>query len=395
MSKTTFQTNLKRLQRRHELLIRRPNRPQAAGNGIFDRYERPVLTAEHTPLFWRYDLNPAGNPRLMTRLGINCVFNAGAIEWNGRVVLMARVEGWDRKSFFAVAESKNGVDRFRFWDYPVRMPEREDQETNLYDMRLVRHQDGWIYGLFCAERHDDSKPGDLSAAIARCGIARTRDLLRWERLPDLQTAGSLHQRNCVLHPEFVRGKYAFYTRPMTDFAAPGSGDGIGWGLCDDITRPVVGKEQIIDPRFYHTIKEGKNGLGPAPLKTSEGWLHLAHGVRNTAAGLRYVLYLFLCDLSDPTKLLKMPGGYFMAPEGDERVGDVSNVLFANGWVARPNGDVFIYYGSSDTRVHVAASTVEKLLDYVLNTPEDGMRSKICVDQRCRLIEKNLALAGKS
>jgi len=392
MSRITFQTKLRRLQRQHDQLIQRPNRPQQSGNGIFDRYKHPVLTAEHTPLFWRYDLNPASNPRLLTRLGINCVFNAGAMEWNGHIILMARVEGWDRKSFFAVAESKNGVEGFRFWDYPVRMPELDDQETNLYDMRLVRHQDGWIYGLFCAERHDDSKPGDLSAAIARCGLARTRDLLQWQRLPDLRTAGSLHQRNCVLHPEFVHGKYAFYTRPMTDFAAPGSGDGIGWGVCDDITNPVVSKEQIIDPRFYHTIKEGKNGLGPAPIKTSLGWLHLAHGVRNTAAGLRYVLYMFLCDLNDPTKTLHMPGGYFMAPEGAERVGDVSNVLFANGWVARPNGDVFIYYGSSDTRTHVATSTVDKLLDYVLNAPEDGMRSKICVDQRCRLIEKNLALA---
>jgi 4-O-beta-D-mannosyl-D-glucose phosphorylase len=394
MSNLAFQTKLKRLQREHEQLIRRPNRPQRSGCGIFERYDHPVLTAEHTPLFWRYDLDPASNPRLMTRLGINCAFNVGAMGWNGHIVLMARVEGWDRKSFFAVAESKSGVDGFRFWDYPVRMPELEEQETNLYDMRLVRHQDGWIYGLFCAERHDDSKPGDLSAAIARCGIARTRDLIQWQRLPDLQTSGSLHQRNCVLHPEFVGGKYAFYTRPMTDFAAPGSGDGIGWGLCDDITKPVVSREQIIDRRLYHTIKEGKNGLGPAPLKTRQGWLHLAHGVRNTAAGLRYVLYMFLCDLNDPAKVVHAPGGYFMAPEGGERVGDVSNVLFANGWVARPNGDVFIYYGSSDTRTHVATSTVDKLLDYVLNTPEDGLRSKICVEQRCRLIERNLRFASK-
>jgi 4-O-beta-D-mannosyl-D-glucose phosphorylase len=268
------------------------------------------------------------------------------------------------------------------------MPELEDKETNLYDMRLVRHEDGWIYGLFCAERHDDSKPGDLSAAIARCGIARTKDLVKWERLPDLKT-DSLHQRNCVLHPEFVKGKHAFYTRPMADFAATGSGDGIGWGLCDDIENAVIGKEEIIDPRFYHTIKEGKNGLGPAPIKTKKGWLHLAHGVRNTAAGMRYVLYLFLCDLNNPTKVIKAPGGYFMAPEGEERVGDVSNVVFANGWVARTNGDVFIYYGSSDTRTQVATTTVEKLLDYVANTPEDGMRSKVCVEQRCRLIENNL------
>ena len=390
MTKTDFANKLKQLQRQHEQLVQHRNRPQKNGNGIFDRYEFPVLTAEHAPLFWRYDLNPATNPHLMTRLGINSVFNVGAMEWNGNIVLMTRTEGWDRKSFFAVAESKNGIDGFRYWDYPVRMPDYEPQEANLYDMRLVRHEDGWIYGLFCAERHDDSKPGDLSAAIARCGIARTKDLVKWERLPDLKT-NSLHQRNCVLHPELVKGKYAFYTRPMADFAATGSGDGIGWGLCNDIENAVIGQEQIIDPRFYHTIKEGKNGLGPAPIKTKKGWLHLAHGVRNTATGMRYVLYLFLCHRSNPTKVIQTPGGYFMAPEGEERVGDVSNVVFANGWVARPNGDVFIYYGSSDTRTHVATTTVEKLLDYVANTPEDGRRSKICVEQRCRLIKNNLRL----
>ncbi|MGD1088614.1 MAG: glycosidase [Verrucomicrobiota bacterium] len=390
MIKTAFQNKLKQLRRRHEQLIMHRNRPQKNGNGVFDRYEFPVLTAGHTPLFWRYDFDHASNPHLMTRMGINSVFNVGAMEWNGNCILMARVEGWDRKSFFAVAESKTGVDGFRFWDYPVRLPELEDRETNLYDMRLVRHEDGWIYGLFCAERHDDSKPGDLSAAIARCGIARTKDLVNWERLPDLKT-NSPHQRNCVLHPEFVRDKYAFYTRPMADFAATGTGDGIGWGLCDDIMNAVIDQEQIIDPRFYHTIKEGKNGLGPAPIKTKKGWLHLAHGVRNTAAGMRYVLYLFLCDLKNPARVVKSPGGYFIAPEGEERAGDVSNVVFANGWVARANGDVFIYYASSDTRTHVASSTVDRLLDYVLNTPEDGMRSKVCVEQRCRLIEKNLRL----
>jgi 4-O-beta-D-mannosyl-D-glucose phosphorylase len=383
-----FDQKLKRLEQEHGKLLKQRNRVQPQGNGIFDRYEHPVLTAEHTPLFWRYDFNPATNPYLMTRLGINCAFNVGAMEWNGNIVLMARVEGWDRKSFFAVAESKTGVDGFQFWDYPVRMPDYEPQETNLYDMRLVQHEDGWIYGLFCAERHDDSKPNDLSAAIARGGIARTKDLKNWERLPDLKTS-ALHQRNCVLHPEFVKGKYAFYTRPMADFAATGSGDGIGWGLCDDITQAVVEKERIIDPRFYHTIKEGKNGLGPAPIRTKKGWLHLAHGVRNTAAGMRYVLYLFLCDLKDPARQIKAPGGYFMAPEGEERLGDVSNVVFANGWVARENGDVFIYYGGSDTRTYVATSTVEQLLDYVQNTPEDGRRSRLCVDQRCKLIENNL------
>jgi len=388
MTKTAFARKLKSLQQRHHSLIARKNRRRNGGNGIFDRYEFPVLTAEHTPLEWRYDLDPARNPHLMTRLGVNSVFNVGAMEFGGRIILMARVEGWDRKSFFAVAESRTGVDGFRFRDYPVRMPERDAAETNLYDMRLVRHEDGWIYGLFCAERHDDSKPDDLSAAIARCGIARTRDLAKWERLPDLKTP-ALHQRNCVLHREFVNGKYAFYTRPMSDFAATGSGDGIGWGLCDDIANAVITEEKIIDPRFYHTIKEGKNGLGPAPIKTRNGWLHLAHGVRNTAAGMRYVLYLFLCDLKDPAKQIKAPGGYFMAPEGGERVGDVSNVVFANGWVARENGDVFIYYGGSDTRTHVATTTVEKLLDYCANTPPDAMRSKLCVDQRCGMIQRNL------
>ena len=388
MNQASFAKKLKQLQRQHAQLLRRKNRPHKTGNGIFDRYENPVLTADHTPLAWRYDFDHKRNPHLMTRLGVNCVFNVGAMEWQGNILLMARVEGWDRKSFFAIAESHNGVDNFRFRDYPVRMPEFDDAETNLYDMRLVRHEDGWIYGLFCAERHDHAKPQDLSAAIARCGIARTKDLEKWERLPDLRTP-ALHQRNCVLHPEFVGGKYAFYTRPMSDFAATGSGDGIGWGLCDDITNAAITRETIIDPRHYHTIKEGKNGLGPAPIKTSKGWLHLAHGVRNTAAGMRYVLYVFLCDLADPSKQIRAPGGHFMGPEGDECVGDVSNVVFANGWVARKNGDIFIYYGSSDTRTHVATTTVEKLLDYCENTPPDARRSKLCVDQRCELIARNL------
>ena len=391
MNRKNFDLRLKQLEQRHRRLLQRPNPRHKDGNGIFSRYQFPVLTAEHTPLSWRYDFNCATNPHLMTRLGINSVFNVGAMEWKGNIVLMARVEGWDRKSFFAVAESKSGVDRFAFWDYPVRLPDFEAEETNVYDMRLVHHEDGWIYGLFCAERHDDSRPEDLSAAVARCGIARTKDLIAWERLPDLKT-NSLHQRNCVLHPEFVNRKYAFYTRPMTEFAATGAGDGIGWGLCEDITNVAIGQEQIIDPRFYHTIKEGKNGLGPAPIKTERGWLHLAHGVRNTAAGMRYVLYLFLCDLHQPGRLIKEPGGYLLAPEGEERVGDVSNVVFANGWVARPNGDVFIYYGSSDTRTHVATTTVDRLLDYVLNTPEDATRSSLCVQQRCRLIEQNLRLS---
>ncbi len=393
MTKKNFDQQLSRLQRQHRNLVQRRNTILEPANGIFDRYQAPVLTAEHTPLSWRYDFDRATNPHLLTRLGINSVFNVGAMEWKGKLVLMARVEGWDRKSFFAVAESQSGVDRFEFWDFPVRLPDFDPEETNVYDMRLVKHEDGWIYGLFCAERHDASKPGDLSAAIARCGIARTQDLVQWERLPDLKTQ-SLHQRNCVLHPEFIGGQYAFYTRPMTDFAATGSGDGIGWGRCDDITRASINEEPIIDPRFYHTIKEGKNGLGPAPIKTSQGWLHLAHGVRNTAAGMRYVLYLFLCDLHDPTRVTQVPGGYFLAPEGEERIGDVSNVVFANGWVARANGDVFIYYGSSDTRTHVATSTVDRLLDYVHNTPADPLRSSLCVEQRCQLIQRNLDLLGK-
>jgi len=393
MNPKAFNQKLKQLQQQHRKLLRRPNHQQEGGNGIFDRYTFPVLTADHAPLRWRYDFDRSTNPHLMTRLGINSVFNVGAMEWRDNIVLMARVEGWDRKSFFAVAESKNGVDGFEFWEYPVRLPDFEPAETNVYDMRLVRHEDGWVYGLFCAERHDDSHPEDLSAAIARCGIARTKDLLQWERIPDLNTH-SPHQRNCVLHPEFVRGQYAFYTRPMADFAATGTGDGIGWGLCKDITRAAIDREEIIDPRFYHTIKEGKNGLGPAPIKTAEGWLHLAHGVRNTAAGMRYVLYLFLCDLENPARVIKAPGGYFLAPEGEERVGDVSNVVFANGWVARSNGDVFIYYGSSDTRTHVATSSVERLLDYVMNTPADALRSSLSVEQRCRMIERNLCRAPR-
>jgi len=391
MTATEFKKRLVELQRQHEKLLLRRNKPLEDNNGIFQRYQFPVLTAEHAPLFWRYDLDPKTNPFLMTRLGVNSVFNVGAIEFNGKIILMVRVEGWDRKSFFAVAESATGIDRFRFWDYPVRIPPADPAETNVYDMRLVRHQDGWIYGVFCAERHDESNPSDPTAAVARCGIARTKDLLTWERLPDLKT-NAPQQRNCVLHPEFVNGKYAFYTRPMTGFAAAGISPGIGFGLCDNIENPVIEDEKIIDPCVYHTIKEAKNGLGPAPIKTSKGWLHLAHGVRNTAAGMRYVLYMFLCDLRDPTKVIAAPGGYFMAPEGEERIGDVSNVLFSNGWVARANGDVFIYYGSSDTRTHVATSTIDRLLDYVLNTPPDGQQWWRCVEQRCKLIEKNLRLS---
>jgi 4-O-beta-D-mannosyl-D-glucose phosphorylase len=315
------------------------------------------------------------------------------MEWNGKIVLMARVEGADRKSFFAVAESANGIDGFRFWDYPVVMPEGPDPETNVYDMRLTAHEDGWIYGLFCAERKDpNAPPGDLSSAVAQCGVARTHDLKKWERLDDLRTP-SAQQRNCVLHPEFVDGRYALYTRPQDSFIEAGRGGGIGWGLAADMEHAAIEGETIIERREYHTINEVKNGLGPAPIKTPRGWLHLAHGVRNTAAGLRYVLYCFLCDLSEPYKVIAHPGGYFLAPQGEERIGDVSNVAFSNGWVARGN-DVFIYYGASDTRTYVATTTVERLLDYVLNTPPDPLRSALCVEQRIALIDKNLARSAK-
>jgi 4-O-beta-D-mannosyl-D-glucose phosphorylase len=388
MTTPEFQHRRERLLAAHNALVYRKNEPAAESNGLFRRYRYPVLTAAHTPLFWRYDLDPTTNPLLLERLGVNAVFNVGAMNWNGKIVLMARVEGADRKSFFAVAESATGVDGFRFWDYPVVMPEGPEPETNVYDMRLTAHEDGWIYGLFCAERKDpDAPPGDLSSAVAQCGIARTRDLKSWERLDDLKTP-SAQQRNCVLHPEFVDGKYAFYTRPQDSFIEAGSGGGIGWGLASSMEHAVIEQETIIDRREYHTINEVKNGLGPAPLKTAKGWLHLAHGVRNTAAGLRYVLYCFLCDLKSPEKVIAKPGGYFLAPQGDERIGDVSNVTFSNGWVRRGE-EVFIYYGASDTRTYAVTTTVERLLDYVLNTPPDPLRSALCVEQRIALIKRNL------
>ncbi|MFB3786716.1 MAG: glycosidase [bacterium] len=393
MSKKEFEKKVQAIFKTYNSLVEKKNKKQKGGNGIFDRYKRPVLTAAHTPPCWRYDLYSRTNPYCMERMGINSVFNAGAIEWNGSLCVMARVEGWDRKSFFAVAESSTGVDRFRFWDEPVVLPALDEQETNVYDMRLVRHEDGWIYGLFCAESHDPQQPDNLSAAVAACGLARTKDLKTWERLPNLKTR-SEQQRNCVLHPEFVNGQYAFYTRPLRHFAATGSGEGIGWGLSPSMENAVLEEETIIDRREYHSIKEGKNGLGPAPIKSEAGWLHLAHGVRDTAAGMRYVLYLFLADLEDPSKIVKQPGGYFLAPEGGERVGDVSNVVFSNGWIARENGDVFIYYGSSDTRLHVVTSTVGRLLDYTLNTPPDGRRSSVCVQQRMQLIQDNLKIRKK-
>lgn len=388
MNRTEFEARLQSLMQSHEELITRKNTKAVRGNGIFDRYTNPILTAAHTPIFWRYGLNYETNPHLLERMGINAAFNSGAIELDGKILLAVRVEGSDRKSFFAIAESETGVDNFRFWDYPVLMPETDDPDVNVYDMRLVRHEDGWIYGLFCTERKDPD--GDLSSAIAQCGIARTRDLREWQRLPDLKTR-SPQQRNVVLHPELVDGKYAFYTRPQDDFIEAGTGGGIGWGLSSSIEQAVIEEEVVIDPRLYHTIKEVKNGLGPAPIKTEKGWLHLAHGVRGTAAGLRYVLYLFLCDLDKPWVVTHQPAGYFIAPEGEERIGDVSNVVFSNGWVARKDGEVFIYYGSSDTRMHVATSNIERLLDYAMNTPADPLRSFACVEQRQDLIRQNLEI----
>jgi 4-O-beta-D-mannosyl-D-glucose phosphorylase len=390
-----FYHRLHLLQTRHDQLLHLPNEKEKVGNGIFDRYAYPVLTAAHAPLTWKYDLNPATNPYLMERIGLNATLNAGAIKWQGKYLLAVRVEGTDRKSFFAMAESPNGIDQFRFWDRPLTMPETEDPDTNVYDMRLVAHEDGWVYGLFCTERRDPSAPAfDQSAALAKCGIARTKDLVTWERLPDLST-NSAQQRNVVLHPELVQGQYAFYTRPQDGFIDAGTGGGIGFGLSESINPARVTQEVIIDKKQYHTISELKNGLGPAPLKTEQGWLHLAHGVRNTAAGLRYVLYLFLTDLHDLTKITHKPAGYFLAPEGDERVGDVSNVAFGNGWIAEPDGRVFIYYASSDTRLHVATSTIAQLLDYVVNTPEDGLRSAASVQAINALIDRNLVIPTPS
>ena len=372
----------------HRLFLSKKNGKQPGGNGIIERYVNPVLTAQHTPLNWRYDFDFASNPFLMERIGINAVFNAGAIKWKNKYVLVARVEGADRKSFFAVAESDNGIDGFRFWNKPVVMPETEEPDTNVYDMRLVAHEDGWLYGLFCTERKDPAAPpGDHSMAVAQCGIARTKDLVNWERLPDLKSP-SPQQRNVVLHPEFVNGNYLFYTRPQDGFIDAGSGGGIGYGFSESMSPAVVHQEFVLDARQYHTVYEMKNGLGPAPIKTPYGWLHLAHGVRNTAAGLRYVLYLFMTALSNPGVVIHKPAGYFMAPEGDERVGDVSNVLFCNGWVADSDGKVFVYYASSDTRMHVAVSTLDKLCNYVMHTPPDEYRSYATVQHIIDLVDRN-------
>lgn len=386
---TNFEKRLKALTKRHEELISRQNEKMELGNGIYDRYRYPVLTAQHTPLFWRYDLDQKTNPHLMERFGINAVFNSGAIKINEKYFLIARVEGVDRKSFFAVAESLNGVDGFQFWDYPVTIPASENPETNIYDMRVVQHEDGWIYGIFCTE-HRDTKalPGNQSAAVAQCAIVRTKNLKTWERLDDLKTP-SPQQRNVVLHPQFVNDKYAFYTRPQDGFIDTGKGGGIGFGLSNSIEYAVIEKEIVIDPKIYHTVYEAKNGLGPAPIKTKYGWLHLAHGVRNTAAGLRYTLYLFMTDLNDLTRVIYKPAGHFMAPEGEERIGDVPNVLFSNGWILDDDGTVLIYYASSDSRQHVATSTIEQLLDYVMNTAPDGLTSAASVETLKEIIDKNL------
>lgn len=378
---------LRRLLDEQEALLTTTNKPVLSTNGIYERYQNPILTAAHVPINWRFDFNKQTNPYLLERIGVNATLNSGAIKFDNKYVLVVRVEGHDRKSYFAIAESPNGIDNFRFWDQPVTMPETSNPDTNVYDMRLTAHQDGYIYGVFCSERKDpDAQSGDLSSAVAAAGIARTKNLKDWERLPDLKTRSQ--QRNVVLHPEFVNGKYAFYTRPQDGFIDTGKGGGIGWALVDDITNAEINEEKIINHRYYHTIKELKNGEGPHPIKTSKGWLHLAHGVRNCAAGLRYVLYLYMTSLEDPSVLIAEPAGYFMAPEGDERVGDVSNVLFSNGWIVDEDGKVFIYYASSDTRMHVATSTIDKLVDYCLNTPEDGLRSAASVEKIKDLIEKN-------
>lgn len=389
-----FKKRLEELEINHNQLINRKNVKIEPGNGVYHRYAHPVLTGSHAPLHWRYDINPETNPFLMERIGIHAAFNAGAMKFKGKYLLVARVEGNDRKSFFAIAESPNGIDQFKFWDYPITLPQVKNPETNVYDMRLTQHEDGWIYGIFCAERKDPAAaPGDLSSAVASAGIVRTKDLKTWERLPDLKS--SSQQRNVVLHPEFVQGKYALYTRPQDSFIEAGKGGGIGWALIDDMTHAETGEETIINQRYYHTIKEVKNGEGPHPIKTPKGWLHLAHGVRGCAAGLRYVLYMYMTDLKEPWRLIAEPAGHLLAPDGEERVGDVSNVVFTNGWIEDGDGTVFIYYASSDTRMHVATSTVDKLVDYVLNTPADGYTSATSVDNLNKLISRNLKfLSGK-
>ena len=389
-AKDVFLKRKKELEQEYQTLIEKPNSPKnEVSNGIFTRYSNPVVTAKHIPLDWRYDFNEKENPLLLERIGYNAAFNAGAIQFNDKYILCVRVEGNDRKSFFAIAESENGIDHFKFWEKPCVIPQIEgNPDTNAYDMRLVKHEDGWIYGIFCTERKDPNAPkGDTSSAIANAGIVRTKDLIHFERLPDL-VSNSGQQRNVVLHPEFVNGKYAIYTRPQDGFIDVGNGGGIGLGFIEDMTNPVVQDEKIIFGKNYHTIYELKNGLGPAPIKTEKGWLHLAHGVRNTAAGLRYTLYMFMTDLEDISKVTHVPAGHFMAPEDQERIGDVSNVLFSNGWIADQDGKVYIYYASSDTRMHVAVSDIERLVDYVTQTPKDDFNTYASVQRIIKLIDKN-------
>jgi len=393
MQNKQFQERMERIRKEHEALLSRKNEELFSVNGIYNRYRYPVLTRDHVPLEWRFDFNPETNPGFMERNGFNATFNAGAIKWKGKYLMVVRTEGVDRKSFFAVAESPNGVDQFRFWERPISMPETGEPDTNVYDIRITEHEDGYIYGVFCTERKDpDASPGDTSSAVAAAGIARTKDLVEWERLPDLVTYGG-QQRNVVLHPEFINGKYAFYTRPQEGFIETGRGGGIAFGLSDKIVHAEVKEEKIIDPKTYHTVYEVKNGQGPAPIKTDRGWLNLAHGVRNTAAGLRYTLYMFMTAPDDPSRVIHRPQGYFMGPLKEERVGDVSNVLFTNGWIADDDGTVFIYYGSSDTRMHVATSSIDRLVDYCLNTPEDRLRSAASVQTVNRLIDKNKEYLG--
>lgn len=387
----SYKDKIQTLRAAHEALLSRPNEPIEGGNGIYTKYQYPILTAEHTPLEWRYDFNEQDNPFLMQRIMMNAVLNAGAILFEGKYTVVARVEGADRKSFFAVAQSPNGIDNWRFWPEPVTMPDGNNAPaTNVYDMRLTRHEDGWIYGIFCVERHDETKPYDTSAATAAAGIARTKDLIHWERLDDLKSL--CQQRNVVLHPEFVDGQYALYTRPQDGFIDTGKGGGIGWTLTPDITHAEVRNERIIYSRAYHTVYEVKNGEGPAPIKTAKGWLHLAHGVRTTASGLRYVLYMYMTALDDPTRIIAKPGGWFLIPEGAEYIGDVMNVAFSNGWIADEDGKVFIYYASADTRLHVATTTVDQLLDYCLNTPEDGLMTSVSVEKINALVAKNAKIS---
>lgn len=392
MKREEFDIRVEQMFDDHAKLIARRNRKKQGGNGIYDRYIFPAITRDHTPVFWRYDLNYKTNPHFMTRLGINTTFNAGAIKLNGKYLMAVRTEGFDVKSFFAMAESPNGIDHWRFWNHPIIMPVTDDPEMNVYDIRLTNHEDGWIYGLFCAERKDLSLPSDSSAALASCGIARTKDLKNWERLDDLKSNAS-QQRNCVLHPEFVNGRYMIYTRPQSGFIETGD-SGISAGFCDNMEHASIMEELPLDARQYHTVKEVKNGQGPAPLKCEYGWIHLAHGVRRTAAGLRYTLYLFLTSLEEPWKVIKRPSGHFLEPLDEERVGDVSNVVFSNGWIADEDGTVFVYYASSDTRIHVATTTMEKLVDYIINTPEDAGRTQLCALQRDNMIKKNLKILSE-